>query len=395
MNHNLNRNIDIKEIALDSIISNLPGHVYWKDQNFAYIGCNEFQAKSAGYSQKEMIGKTDYDMPWKADADILRRVDTQVMATGEIVTYEEPSTLADGKDAIFLSKKIPLRDKQDNIIGILGISLDITAEKEIEKLRIDAAKKEADQLRIEKLVLEEQEAMTRLLSASMAHELRTPLYSIELGAEGINAFLPELLESYQIARDAGLNVPHIRSTHYKTLANIALNTQAETKAAFSMIDMLLVKTNLTSIDKSKFKTCSIAHCVSEALSRYPINIIERENIHWEKSDFKFHGDELLMVHIIFNLIKNALYHLKAAGKGDIHIWCEQDENCNIFHFKDTSQGIDPEILPHIFDRFYTRTHGGTGIGLAFCKLVMQSFGGSITCESVKGEYSDFVLFFPR
>jgi signal transduction histidine kinase len=52
-----------------------------------------------------------------------------------------------------------------------------------------------------------------------------------------------------------------------------------------------------------------------------------------------------------------------------------------------------EVLKHIFDRFFTRTHHGSGIGLTFCKMAMEAFGGDITCESVEGDYTLFVLTF--
>jgi PAS domain S-box-containing protein len=375
--------INTQEVALDNIIANLPGHVYWKDTNFIFRGCNELQAKSAGYSREEVIGKTDYDMPWKNEAEILRKTDADVMTTGEIITREEPAKLADGKMGVFLSKKIPLRDKEHNIIGVLGISFDITAEKE------------AEQLRIKNKILEEQEETTRLLAASIAHELRTPLRAIESGSDGIEKFLPILLESYKKAKASGLEVPYIAPAHYNSLVKIAHNTKVETRAAFSVIDMLLVNANASRIDTRKFTTCSMLQCVGKALTRYPFRSDETHLIKWKRGDFTFHGDEMLMIHIIFNLLKNALYYVKAANKGEIQIWCDQNENFNILHFKDTGQGIDPEVLSHIFDRFFTRTRHGTGVGLAFCKLVMQAFNGDMTCDSVKGEYTDFTLSFPR
>jgi len=52
------------------------------------------------------------------------------------------------------------------------------------------------------------------------------------------------------------------------------------------------------------------------------------------------------------------------------------------------------MLPKIFDRFFSSTHHGSGIGLAFCKLVMQAYGGNITCQSQQGEFTEFVLSFP-
>lgn len=289
----------------------------------------------------------------------------------------------DGEIRWINDKSVPIHDDAGNHIGFAGIAQDVTAAKETE------------QLRIQNKVLEEQEETTKLLAASIAHELRTPLRAIESGAHGIEKFLPILLEGYKKAKDAGLEVPFIAPLHIKSLAKIAHNTEVETRAAFSVIDMLLVNANASQINTSKFTTCSIADCVRTALTRYPFRSDETHLIHLKKGDFSFHGDEMLMIHILFNLLKNALYYIKAANKGDIYIWCDQNEQFNLLHFKDTSQGIDPAILPRIFEKFFTKTQHGTGVGLAFSKLVMQSFGGDIACDSVKGEYTDFTLSFPR
>ncbi|MFA6037890.1 MAG: PAS domain-containing sensor histidine kinase [Legionellales bacterium] len=370
-------------IALENIINNLPGHVYWKDASFTYRGCNNIQAKDAGYTKEEFVGKTDFEMPWKDEAHILRKYDKVVMEKDQIITSEEPSMLANGKEAIFLSKKMPLKDAENKTIGVLGISFDITAEKEAEKLRL------------EKKTLEEREAVTKLIAASMAHELRTPLTAIDAGLEGINLIFPKILEGYLMAKKAGVNVPFIPPMQLKVFERLIENTKMETRAAFSVIDMLLITTNTSQIDTEKFKECSIGKIVDEALKRYPLQDDDMKVIHWKRCDFTFWGDEILMTHVIFNLLKNALHYLKAANKGEIFITCDQNEKFNILHIKDTSAGMDPEVLAHIFERFFSRTRHGSGVGLAFCKLVMESFGGDISCDSVKGEYSDFTLMFPK
>ena len=73
--------------------------------------------------------------------------------------------------------------------------------------------------------------------------------------------------------------------------------------------------------------------------------------------------------------------------------CIRDSNK--LHIKDTAKGIKQEDLPHIFDNLYSKRKGGTGVGLAHCKMVMQSYGGSISCDSVYGVYTTFTLTFPR
>lgn len=62
---------------------------------------------------------------------------------------------------------------------------------------------------------------------------------------------------------------------------------------------------------------------------------------------------------------------------------------------DTGKGISKDILPHVFDRFFTRTQHGAGVGLAFCKMVMHSFGGDIRCQSEEGKHTLFSLSFPQ
>lgn len=109
----------------------------------------------------------------------------------------------------------------------------------------------------------------------------------------------------------------------------------------------------------------------------------------------FKGDELLIIHVLFNLLKNAIYYVRAAGKGNISIRIENGDKYNFLYFKDTGQGINAKVLPHIFERFFSRTYHGTGIGLAYCKLVMQNLDGDITCRSKEFEYTEFKLSFPK
>jgi PAS domain S-box-containing protein len=373
---------------LENIIDIMPGHVYWVNKDNVYLGCNDNQAKSAGLnSRKEIVGKRNKDLPWNANSKVLPaeldKVNEEVMQTGESIVVEEPGTLPDGTQVSFLSSKVPMRNSDDKIIGMVGISIDITAEKEAEKLRL------------EKKIAEDRADTIKLFSASMAHELRTPLRAIQSGAEGIAQYFKQLFEGYEMARAAGLDVPYINPIHYRSLVSVFDNIHVETQALFSILDMLLVNANLSEVDKKSFKTLSIKQCVEQALQRYPFAPDEKELIHWTPGDFSFQGDDLLMIHIIFNLMKNALHYVKAANKGDIQMWVGENDQYNILYFKDTGQGIDAEILPRIFERFFTRTRHGTGVGLAFCQLVMQSFGGDITCESVKGEYTQFTLTFPR
>lgn len=232
------------------------------------------------------------------------------------------------------------------------------------------------------IIYKEKLKTLRSISVSMAHELRTPLRSISFSLANLKQYLPKITS------------PQDKSD-LETIELSVNDADTELKSAFTVIDMLLVKSNISTINPEKFQSCSMAHCVEEAMRRYPFDIDEAKLIHWDKSDFSFLGDELLMVHILFNLLKNSLYYIKGAGKGEIKIWCENTEKINILHFYDSGKGISAKILAQIFSPFFTKTYHGTGVGLSFCKYVMRTFNGDIACCSVENEFTEFLLSFPK
>lgn len=245
----------------------------------------------------------------------------------------------------------------------------------------------------------EQERAMLATAGSIAHELRTPLLGIRAGAAGLANYLPALVDAYQAARSGGLPVAHIRSAHLDSLKGVLERIDAEARHSNTIIDMLLVNARTAGAQGQAMQTCSISACVEVALQRYPFSEEERALVTWEKGeDFAFRGAELLMVHVLFNLFKNALRHIVRAGKGTISVRVEAGTGHRLF-VRDSADGIPPEVLPHIFQRFYSSAGDdgvlGAGIGLAFCRDVMESFGGTITCKSLHGEYSEFELSFPH
>ena len=88
-----------KTDVFNSFIDNIGQFVFWKDRSSVYLGCNANFARSAGYAHpEEIVGKTDYDMPWSAEeAEFFRKIDNEVMATGvSKLNFEEPQTMSDG-----------------------------------------------------------------------------------------------------------------------------------------------------------------------------------------------------------------------------------------------------------------------------------------------------------
>ena len=232
------------------------------------------------------------------------------------------------------------------------------------------------------------------VATSIAHELRTPLATLNIGAKNIKKYFPYFSHAYLMASDANLPVETIKKSTFKLIEKTYSDMELETEAAALFIDMLLMNVSPQfSVDSCK--TFSIAKCVTETLSRYPFSEEDRELIHWsENHDFIVKGEYLLITHILFNLLRNALFHIAKANKGEVYIWFESN-NENKLCFKDTGTGIVKEIIGRIFDRFYTKTPHGTGIGLTFCRAAMESLGGEILCESIENEYTLFTLKFPK
>jgi Signal transduction histidine kinase len=147
-----------------------------------------------------------------------------------------------------------------------------------------------------------------------------------------------------------------------------------------------------------FKECSIIKNIEEVLEQYPFKIGERELVTLEAvEDFKYNGNPVLTNHILYNLVKNALRAIVNVGKGKITIKLESGGKFNRLVFKDTASGIPKDFLSKMFKLFESQmtAQGGTGVGLAYCKEIMQSYGGDIACDSVEGRYTEFVLRFPR
>lgn len=235
------------------------------------------------------------------------------------------------------------------------------------------------------------------VGASIAHELRTPLGSISAGAKGINNYFPILIDVYQLAKKNNLPIPEIQFRNIELLQSELENIEMETQYANTIINMLLVKINAVKTINTAFDRCSIAECIGNSLSRYPFNPPEQiKLIHWnDKNDFMFEGAALLFVHVIFNLLKNSLYYISGTQDSRIYLTLEQKEKHNVLYFKDTGKGIPTKTLPHVFQLFYSNTCNGAGVGLAFCKMVMKSFGGDIACHSVENEFTEFTLTFPK
>ncbi|HYD81677.1 MAG TPA: HAMP domain-containing sensor histidine kinase [Paucimonas sp.] len=234
-------------------------------------------------------------------------------------------------------------------------------------------------------------------AATVTHELRTPLLSIRMQAKGLERHLPALVHGYRLAVERGLCEPSVHEQTLGHLSSLGQTINQEIDRTNIALDMLLAYIKTEQFDKSGFARHLIGDSIAGALNRYVFDSGERARVEVARlEEFEFHGSDTLLILVLFNLLKNSLYAIRAAGKGTIRISTKRGAVCNQLHFKDTGIGIPKDALPHLFDAFFTtKKAAGSGLGLAFCKRVMTSFGGNIRCDSVAGEYTLFVLEFPN
>jgi two-component system, CAI-1 autoinducer sensor kinase/phosphatase CqsS len=233
------------------------------------------------------------------------------------------------------------------------------------------------------------------LAAHIAHEMRTPLLGIRLDAEKIHKIMPALMDSHAWARAHGWP-GRISPASQAGLPQAVARINQHVVSANSVIDMMLMNSAATRA-RSEIVVCSAVQTVATAIERYNFRTDQREIVDLDLTDaFDYAGVEVLTVHVLFNLMKNALRAIEKAGKGRITIQLRRGAERNEMIFRDSGPGMAPEIATNIFLPFYSNEAIGigNGIGLSFCRSVIESFDGTITCRSTLGVGTEFVLSFP-
>lgn len=137
------RALQASQRMIETIINAIPVRVFWKDRDLNYIGCNHaFARDSAFASPEDLIGRDDYQMGWRDQAELYRADDRAVIESGRPkLDIEEPLTMPDGQVVTLLTSKVPLRNEAGEVVGVLGTYLDISertrAEEEVRRLNRD------------------------------------------------------------------------------------------------------------------------------------------------------------------------------------------------------------------------------------------------------------------
>ena len=368
-------------LLLENIINQVPSNIYWKSREGKILGCNKFVADMANMqSPSDLVGKTDYELPWKINADAYRKVDNEIMNSGITKSFEEEFHHQDGKIEEYLSTKSPLIDINGKIIGIIGTSLNIT---ELKSTQRELEKADAANL-----------AKTNFLSIC-GHELRTPTsFIIGICTELIRQHKQSKLDSDKI-------MEFITMFHHSALD---LEKHIENILDFSRLEVgqckvNLKKTNLRDLLNKLYKqTC---HRSDRKKLKIHFNYPEK------LPDFIF-ADEARVNQVYQNFINNAFKFTPEDGEINIIVSCSKNQQDGASMLKvtvkDSGIGISPEGLKNIWDRFQ-QVHSkptderpgrykGLGLGLAIVKELMDLMQGHIDVDSKLGEGSAFSFSLP-
>lgn len=361
-----------------SIIDHLPNHyIFWKDVHSVFLGCNKAFALSANLkSPSEIIGKTDYDLPWsKEESDNYIADDQQVMKSRKPkLNIEEPQTLPNGKKIILLTSKVPLFDQKGEVCGVLAIYSDITEQKLNEKNLIESNKK-----------LERANQVKSEFIRNVSHDIRTPLSGIQQATRMIyeNKISEEEIPEYAFAAWEASN---------KLMELFNQIIEISKKQHFSFEDQIV-----------KFDLYNLL----EELEKTYLIVAKHKNIKLEieyspKVPRFLLGKNHLLHRILMNLLGNAL---KFTNEGSVKLLVEkaqENEGKVILRFSviDTGIGIAKEKHDMIFEPFvrifpsFQGQYQGSGLGLHVVKDYINKMQGEIYVESEEGQGSMFTCIIP-
>lgn len=356
----------VKERALLlSLINSIPDLIFYKNGEGVYLGCNKAFEEFTGKSERDIINKTDLDLFPLDIADSFRKQDRLTLISGKSRRNDEWATYPDGRKVLLDTLKIPFTDQNNEILGIVGVSRDVTHKKKMED----------ELLKIEKL------ESVGVLAGGIAHDfnniLTAVLGNIELASYGLKGRESAACELLDEATKA-------------TRRAVKLTRQLLTFAKGD--ELVRDATDLAALIR---ETAEFVLHGSNVVCEYNFP----EKLWMANAD----GGQISQV--IQNIVINAKHAMEDGGTIRIH--CQ-----NVNELKETSQdsphtggfvkiviadtgsGIPEEILDKIFDPYFTTKQKGSGLGLALSHSIIIKHQGIMTVQSRVGEGTTFTIFLP-
>jgi PAS domain S-box-containing protein len=353
---------------LSTIINQIPSRLYVKDTAGRFVLNNQAHLETLGVkTQAEAVGRTTADFfPGERGEQALAD-DRQVLEGGlPIHNQERGQVHPDGHVTWSLVTKVPLRDSRGTLIGLVGVSHDITERKRQE----EEAKKNAAELARSNAELEQ-------FAYVASHDLQEPLRAV--------ASCVQLLKKrYEGQLDARAD-------------EFIAHAVDGTKRMQALITDLLAYSRVGT-HTHPFESVELGEVVDEALTNLTIAVQESGAVVKHEGLPQVIADGSQLVQVFQNLVGNAI-KFRGERPPEIRIAAQRGEGEWVLSVADNGIGIEPQYFERIFrvfQRLHTRArYPGTGIGLAICKKIVERHGGRIWIESQPERGSTFFFSLPE
>ncbi|MBN1415147.1 MAG: PAS domain-containing protein [Bacteroidales bacterium] len=392
---------------LRTLIDNVPDVIYIKDRESRFIVANRKVATVMGTTPEEAIGKTDFDFYAHDLASQFYNDEQTIMRTLEPkINYEEPGLDEQGNRVIISTTKVPLINKDGEVVGVVGIGRDITKTKRIE---IQLRKRTEDLQETNRLLEERQEEIQQQTEelAAQADNLRKINNELERLNRTKDKFFSIIAHDLRNPFHAIIGFSELLTKEYETMDDQQkrgllelINVSSE--GAFNLLENLLQWAR-TQTDKIKYnpENIDINEIITSTFNLLSITA-EKKRVKLKNAlgtKTMVYADKNMINTVIRNLISNAVKFTRNGG--EVSIDAVSRGNMIEISITDTGVGIHKENLDKLFRiDMYHSTNGtsgetGTGLGLIICKEFVEKHGGRIKVVSEEKKGSTFSFTLPK
>jgi len=360
-----------------ALMDNVPDPIYFKDTESRFMRVSKVSCPGLGVrSPEEAVGMTDFDFCPQELAEQFRADDLMVMESGEpLINKEEVMINKIGKKW-YSATKVPIRGKDGQVIGLVGISRDITELKETEEelRRYSEHLEELVKERTRKLREAERMAAIGETAAMVGHDLRNPLQ----GIVGLIYLLEKQVE----------DMPSEIVAKQKIAERLE---SIEDQVAYMDKIVSDLRDYARPVNAGPVPTC-VSRLINEVLPLVAIPPNVQVSVLIPENLPRLMLDPELMKRVFSNLIMNAVQAMPDGGRLTVKAFRESD--AAFISVQDTGIGIPEENLSKIFKPLFTTKSKGQGFGLAVCKRIVEAHEGTIDVESELGRGSAFTIKIP-
>ena len=356
---------------MQAILDNLPFVAWFKDLQGRYMAVNKSFEDQYGYLKENVVGKFDFEIFTKAQADTFLFGDIDIITKRKKVHFQEKNENGKWNEVY----KSPVYNEYGNIIGTTGITRDITEKKLQEKALHDAERREMQ-------LLQETIELKDNFITMITHEFKTPIAIINAAIQTMEI----------VCKD------EITAKMKNYLNKIKQNSLRQQRLVDNLLDITRLKAGRMKTDFKNVEIVSLTKEIVDSVKLYSDQKKLRLTFQSACDTVVIATDVEKYERIMLNLLSNAIKFTPPEKSINVVLY-KQGENVKI-EIKDKGIGIPDDKKLIIFERFgqadtsFTRQAEGTGIGLYLVKLLVDSLGGMIQVESRENYGSTFTVTLP-